>query len=467
VSDEARLLQGKFAELLRWERVKRRETIVFRSAGCSLLASLALFPALALLPEWFAPIYFPIVIFALVAPAYLLLRPWGARESGHALFDLDRTLGLEQRAMTAAEILTRDAPSAVERHVVREAGERLKDLDVKAAFKRRWSWRTLAAAPLLLLWLALVWLDVGSFDFSAAGSRPASLAEKVKKFSAELESSAERQELAESLKIARALQRMAEERQKGRGSDQELGRNLAAVKQQLGRKLQEGESDARLGGYHRDALASLKAELDVMRGQLGRDSAIQESELFERLSALPRLSEAMGQGRLPGGGSGGEGRKNFLDQLERDVAGEMDRRSLADVENFLALLLQGNQTGEHPSQSPAAGGREGENRPPESEQAGGRGELAGDQPGAPAGGAESPPAGASAMSRLQGILREGKSSGFALRGEGKAGPAKMPEEEIAASYRRQAEEDLASEKIPREMKEAVKKYFLSLGIEQK
>jgi hypothetical protein len=259
---------------------------------------------------------------------------------------------------------------------------------------------------------------------------------------------------------------MAEERLKGRGSDQKLGENLAAIKKQLGRKVQEGEGGARLGDYHRDALASLKAEFDVMKQQLGRGSTIKESELFERLSALPRLSEAIEQGRLPGGKPGGESLENSLDQLEQDVAGEMDRRSLADVENFLALLLQGGQAGELPSESLSAGGREGESRSPEPEKAGGRGQLAGDQPGSPAGSVQSPPAGASAVSRLQGILREGKSSGFTLRGEAKAGPSEIPEEEIAASYRRQAEEDLASEKIPREMKEAVKKYFLSLGMEE-
>jgi hypothetical protein len=37
VSDEALLLQRKFAELLRWERAKRRETILCRAVGFSLL----------------------------------------------------------------------------------------------------------------------------------------------------------------------------------------------------------------------------------------------------------------------------------------------------------------------------------------------------------------------------------------------------------------------------------------------
>lgn len=466
MSVEALLLQRKFAELLRWERAKRRETILLRAAGFSLLVSLLLLPARGLLPDSFTPIYFPIVLFLLVAPAGFLLRPWGPRESRRALFSLDRTLRLEERAITAVEILTRDQPSAVEQYVLRETGERLKNLDVKTAFKRRWSWQTLAAAPLLLLWLALVWLDVGSIAFRATGSRSASLAEKLKQFSEELRRKSEKQELAESLKVARALKEMAEERLGGKSSDQKLGEKLAAVKKQLERKGQEAEGGAKLGDYHRDALGSLKAELDVMKGQLGSGSKIEESELFDRLAALPRLSEAMEQGRLPGGKPGEEGLKNFLDQLERDVAGEMDRRSLADVENFLAMLLHGGQPGELRSESIPGSGRDAENRS-DNDKTGGKGEFAGDQPGSVAGSAQTPPAGASAIARLQGILREGKSSGFSLRGEGKAGPSKIPEQEIAASYRRQVEEDLASEKIPQEMKETVKKYFLSLGLEEK
>jgi hypothetical protein len=126
--------------------------------------------------------------------------------------------------------------------------------------------------------------------------------------------------------------------------------------------------------------------------------------MFDRLAALPRLSEAMEQGRLPGGKPGGPALKNFLDQLGRDVAGEMDRRSLADVENFLAMLLQGNQAGEVPSESVPGGGREAENRS-DNDKTGGKGEFAGDQPGSPAGSAQTPPTGASAITRLQGILR--------------------------------------------------------------
>jgi len=467
VSDETLTLRDKFSEFFRWERTKRRETILLQSAGIALLVSLALYPARGLLPASLSPIYFPLAVFLLVASALLCLRPWGPGESRRALFHLDRTLSLEERALTAAEILTRNAPSAVERYVLAEAGEKLKGIDVKTAFKRRWSWQALAAAPLLLVWLMLVWLDVGRIDFGAAGSGAASLAAKLKEFSEELKRKAERQELAESLKIAKTLNEMAEERLKGQGSDQKFAENLAAVKKQLGQKAQDGEEGGRLGAYHRDALASLKAELDVMKGRLGGGSTTKESEMFERLAALPRLSEALEQGRLPGSQGGGEGLKNSLDGLERDLAGEMDRRSLADVENFLALLLRGNQVGELPSESLAAGGREGEDRSPESERAGGRGALPGDQPGSSRAGAETRPAGASALSRLQGILREGQSSGFALRGEAKAGGSKLPEKEIAASYRRQLEEDLASEKIPSEMKEAVKKYFLALGMEQK
>ena len=38
---------------------------------------------------------------------------------------------------------------------------------------------------------------------------------------------------------------------------------------------------------------------------------------------------------------------------------------------------------------------------------------------------------------------------------------------MIANYRRQAEEDLASEKIPEGLKDTIRKYFLSLGKAEK
>jgi hypothetical protein len=317
------------------------------------------------------------------------------------------------------------------------------------------------APPLLLVWLGLVWLDFG-MDFGAPASRPASLAQKLKEFSQELRQKAEAQDLAETLKVARALQELAEERLRGQGNDEKLGENLAALEKRLEERAPGGESDSALGAYGREALSSLKAELEAMKGQLRPGSTIKEKELLDRLSSLPLLSRALEQGRSPLGGLGGQELQSFLDKLERSVAAELDRRSLAEVEDFLSLLLRGREAGDARSEATIDSGRAGEKR--SAEKAGGKGNLAGDQPGTRTRLAQPPPGGASAATELKGILGEGKSSGLTWRAETKPGESKIPEQDVAASYRRQLEEDLASEKIPHGVKETVKKYFLSLGM---
>jgi hypothetical protein len=461
MSDDALLLQRKFSELIRWERTKRRETVLLAAFCYALLVSLLLLPARGVLPAWFSPFYFPLVSFLLLAPACFWLRPWGEKDSLRALLVLDRALRLHERAITAAEILQRHDPSAVEQHVLSEAGEKLRSVDVKALFKRRCSWHALLAPPLLLVWLGLVWLDFG-MDFGAPASRTASLAQKLKEFSQELRQKAEAQDLAETLKVARALQELAEERLRGQGNDKKLGENLAALEKRLEERAPGGESDSALGAYGREALSSLKAELEAIKGQLRPGSTIKEKELLDRLSSLPLLSRALEQGRSPMGGLAGQELQSFLDQLERSVAAELDRRSLAEVEDFLSLLLRGREAGDARSEATIDGGRAGEKR--SADNAGGKGVLAGDQPGTRTQRAQPPPGGASAATELKGILREGKSSGLTWRAETKPGESKIPEQEVAASYRRQLEEDLASEKIPHGVKETVKKYFLSLGM---
>lgn len=470
ISRAETLLQRKFAELLDWERSKRREATLLAALSYALVVSLLLLPARALLPPWLSPFYVPLLSFFLLAGGMFLRRPWGEKESLRALFRLDRTLRLDERAITAAEILRRGDAIPVERHVLSEAAEKLAAVDVKGLLKRRWSWQARLAPCLLLLWLALIGFDFGKDGkyLGAGALKPASLAEKLKEFSEEMRKKAEAHGLAESLKVAEALRALAEERLRGKGNDEKLGENLAAMEKQIEQRAARNASDFALSAYGRDALASLKAELEAMKGQsrpapaaTGRDL---EKYLMERLAALPHLSDAMKQGGWPMGEMGAQELQGLLDKLERDVTGELDQRALADAQDFLSRLLRAGGDGEAPTEAAAARGRAGEKRPPQNDRAGGQGDLAGDQPGAENRRAQNPPGGASAAKQLHGILSEGQSSGFNWRGAGKAGPSKISEQEVAASYRRQVEEDLASEKIPPPLKETVKKYFLSLGM---
>ncbi len=469
MSEEALRLRNKFSELLAWERTRRREKILLAALAYSFLVSLSLLPLRGALAAWVDPFFFPPVLFFVFAAVQFFFRPWREVDSLRAVSLLDRTLGLEERALTAAEILKRDAPGAVERHVLSEAGDKLRDIDVRALFKRQWSWQALSALPLLLLWLTLIQLGVGA-DFGAGKSGPASLAEKLRDFSQELKQKAEAERLAESLKIAEALRALAEERLAGKTSERTLGENLAAMEKQLAEKTPAGgEGDFDLAGRAREELAALKAELEAAKGPLRSGPRASEKELLERLQALPRLSEAMERGGWPMGNMGAQelnglqGLQGLLDKLERNIAGELDRRALADARDFLSLLLRGGDRGELPSEKIPGAGRAAQNR--SEERAGGQGQFAGDQPGTQAQVSQPPPGRAGAATELPpSLLGEGKSSGFNWRGEAQSGGSKIPEQEVAASYRRQVEEDLAAEKIPPALKETVKKYFLSLGM---
>jgi hypothetical protein len=50
-----------------------------------------------------------------------------------------------------------------------------------------------------------------------------------------------------------------------------------------------------------------------------------------------------------------------------------------------------------------------------------------------------------------------------LKGNPTAGKSTVVDSEVVASYRRQAEQELNSERVPEDLKEMIKNYFLSLG----
>lgn len=460
MSEDAAPLKAIFSRLITWERVKRREKLLLAAAAYAFLVALVVLPARTLMPGPAAMVV-PLAAFVLLAPIHLWRRRWREGDSLAAYAALDRALGLGERAVTAAEIVGRDAATSAERYVLREAAEKLKSINVKALFRREWSWRALAAPGLMALWLALVWLGVGA-DFGAGASRPRTVAEKVKEFSTELAQKAEAEKLAESAKIASALKAMAEERLSGKTGDEKLGENLTALQKRLDALPAAAESELDLGGYTREELAALKAELEAAKGRLRPDPRAGEKEFLDRLQSLPRVGEAMKRaGGAMEGMAPGE-LKQWLDRLERETAGELDRRSLADVQQFLSLLLNGGESGEAPSdaQVPGRSTRRGD---AEKEKNSGQGELPGDESGTKSGASPLPPPSAGPSTRVTGTLGEGGGSGVTWRSEAKPGASKIPEEDAPASYRKQMEEELAAEKIPPALKETVKKYFLSLG----
>jgi hypothetical protein len=68
-----------------------------------------------------------------------------------------------------------------------------------------------------------------------------------------------------------------------------------------------------------------------------------------------------------------------------------------------------------------------------------------------------------APTHLKGTLGAGESSGVLLKANPSAGKSETSQDEIIASYQRQAEAELNSERVPEALKETVKQYFLTLG----
>ena len=50
-----------------------------------------------------------------------------------------------------------------------------------------------------------------------------------------------------------------------------------------------------------------------------------------------------------------------------------------------------------------------------------------------------------------------------LKGNPSAGKSAIADSDMVTSYRRQAEQELNSERVPEDLKEMIKNYFLSLG----
>jgi len=209
------LLRDKIRGLLEWERLKRRERILVSALVYALLASLVSLPVAAELPPWASSFSLTPLFFLIMTLALFLRRPWGSRESLRAVCRLDKALHLQERAVTACDILARSGGKPAETLVVSEAAEKLNSIDVRSLFKRQLPWQLFGLPPLLVLWLLLMWLGPGWYVDGFQRPREASLAQKLEKFASSLRERAKTEGLAESLGAARALGGMAERRLKG------------------------------------------------------------------------------------------------------------------------------------------------------------------------------------------------------------------------------------------------------------
>jgi hypothetical protein len=457
-----------FAKLVRWERRKRREQILLQVVCVALSAALIFAPLNVFLANGWLRWCVPAVLFAVLAPVFLRRRRWRAQDETRAASRLDKTLGLEERAVTAWELSARGETSAAAQLVFEQAGAKLRSVEPRALFPRRRTWAAYLALPLLALWSTLLWLDFDRWNDAARPSPPQTLAQKAREFSREFQEKAKNEGLRESLKMGQELEKVARRGVDDKTADEQFKKELSGVSKKFDDAAKSAGDRDSAAAESQQSLKDLQAELaaardlaelpDLPKGaeELGRQWA-------ERLTTMPQLKRQMDKAGQSGQGPGQRELKAFLDQLERQVSAELDRRALLDAQQYLQQLMKQGQgeKGENYARSSGQGEQE---ATPDGAKQKNYSNLPGKDPGKKNDELSSlPEFRADTSTHVKGSLGEGESSALMFKGKPAPGKSAVSQSDVVASYRRQAEQELNSERVPAALKETIKNYFLSLG----
>ena len=468
------LVRDRFAALLKWERSKRRESIFIATLFWSLVVSLPVFFAWRLWGDGLGAFFVPLGSFLVGGAAALLWRPWSKKQSLRAIFFLDRSLKMEDRALTAWDILERKERKAAEQLVLEETAEWLARFDPRVTFKRHFSWHGSAAVALLVLWI-LGALYTGGAGFAPPASVPpvVPVARALKDFLQPLEEKAELQNLSQSLELARALREIAEKGLKNEISEESFKDELGQAMNRLQGMNELGGIESALFPVSRSGLEDLGAEMAEFKRQLGAlpqagDKKRFDAQVREKLGQLPRLEQAL-QKSLGGKTAPGEDEldsaalQSLLERLEAMLQAQMERLTQGEMQEFLASILGSGQRdgAEQLARDELEGQRESGGG---TEKTSALGKLPGDQPGEKRAGLDRMETATSGgPSQIKGALGEGERARIKVQGENRIGASKEIAGNVPAGYQRQVERDLASEEIPDGLKDTIKKYFLSLG----
>jgi len=469
--EQEQIVEKKISELLDWEWTKRREKVLISSLFYAILVSSFLLPAQGWLPAWLNPFSLLLLLFIIFSAFFFLSRPWRERDSQRTLWFVDSSLDLAARTLTAREILDREERRATELLVLREAGDKLKGVDPKRLFKRKYSWDFFLTPILLVFWFLSVWFDVGpQLEHRLQQSSRLSTARRLKAFSSEIQERSKAQGLGQSLQAAEKLEDLAEKNLAGKLSEKALNENLSGMAGKLGEMVSQSAQGTPTQTNGKE-LGDLRSEIDAFKGMLpvqrqGQGEAGLAPELLGKLAALPHLSGEVEKHFSQIDRMGDRELRDFLEQLERSVRAQTDRLTLSEMQQYLEQLLQ--EIEGETLESTQQAGRAMPGSLSEGEKADAKGSAVGTEAGS-RGETEStlPSFQARVPRQLKGQLGEGKSASLPLKIESPPGKSKVPQEEMIADYQRRAEEDLASEKIPEGLKDTVRKYFLSLGKSEK
>ncbi len=463
------ILTRKLAEILTWEKRKRREEILAAVFFYSLLGAVLALPFytsfLSGVMRWFVPAGLGVVL----APFWFFTKRWRHADSVRALARADRALRLEERAITAWELLQRNDRRTPALLVFKEAREKLARVDAKTLLRRNWSWQAYLVLPVLAGWVGLMGINP-RFEFGD-GSRPSTptLAQELRRFSRELQDKAKGEGLRESFRLGQELEKVAQRGMDSNTGNERLKTEVTGMMKKIdlaGKTAAEQQSLA--AGESAQSLTDLKAELEAARDMLNFPDGDQRMqnlspEWLERLAALPQLKRQFDKSDGLERSLNRSGLKSFLDRLERQVTGELDRRALLDAQQVLERMVKEREGEKGDPDAQIAGS----GKPKNSDEVA-RGEnsgpLPGTEPGRKIDGLAVPPQRqGGAATHLEGGLGVGQSLGVLLKSKPAAGESKISQEEIIASYRQQAEAELNSERVPEALKETIKNYFLSLG----
>jgi hypothetical protein len=452
-------LQTQISRLLGWERRKRREATLTVALFYAFLGALGapLFVSISQGWAWSAPV----AIFALLAPCLFFTRRWRDQDTARALAALDKALRLDERATTAWELMRRNETKAVALLVLREASDKLKSLDARALFPRSWGWHGYLLAPLLALWLALHIFDTRFQPQGAGPGHPPSLSQELREFARRLQEKAQSEGLPRALEAGRELEKIAQRGIDAGTADEQFKSELAGTGKKMAAERNAAGPTPFGVAESRQQLEDLRAELEAARELLDATDGEGRS-LQDRLAGLRQLKQQLERQERGAQMLSRDEMKAFLNKLERRVAGELDRRALLEAEQFLQQLAQGGQGKPGDAQARAGANKErdaaGDGRRKKND-----GAAPGEGPARNSGEAPSPPEfQAGARARVKGMIGEGERSSIFFKGKPAPGKSGLSQDEVLASYRRQAEAELNTERIPGELKDTIRNYFLSL-----
>jgi hypothetical protein len=467
------LLEKRFTELLGWERRKWHEQILISVVCTALALALLVMPFHGYLPmrelRWFVPLVFLLGI----APWSFYRWRFRQQDATRALVRLDKTLNSAERATTAWEFSRGSKMNPAAELVLKQARERLRGVDARRLFPRRGGWQNYAGVLLFLVWFGLLWFDVDRSISDRESEAPQTLAHQLREFSRELQERAKSEGLRETFKAGQELEKVARQNIDAKTADDEFKKELAGVAKDIAAAGKAGAAnDSTVATESQQSLQDLKAELGAARDLLNFPDTVKGSrELpqrwMDRLASLPQLQRQLDKEREAGQGFGPNELKSFLDRLDNQATSELDRRALLEAEKFLEQMMQSGPGNKRESDRMAAGRGEQE-APGEGVKEKNRSNLPGKEPGKIDDGVNSMPEfRGGAQTQVKGLLGDGDSSSVEFKGKPTAGKSKLEEQNVVANYRRQAEQELNSERVPEALKTTIRNYFLSLGQEQK